>query len=301
MDKKGGFNYQVIKSDMMSLVAGIASNLEWDTKYPQVNSCNAILSSMMKITTNTYSTILFICADVSTSTERKPEYAVSIPALTRTIYETLVSLIYILEDVPAHIELFLKTAYLERRKELKHYNAYMAGRPEWQKMITEIQNRIAFEEIDLKLSPDEIAKPMKTIKQWPTPGGALDRIKAKNPTSSVIPFLEFMNPWLYSELSGLTHLNNPGFMQRSMQFLHPDVKKVVVDANGTEFIEWHLDTFRSIYLSITMGLMIAFASEVENHFQFGFKQRIAILWGILTDGNDRIKEIYNRRYASLGF
>jgi hypothetical protein len=301
-DKRDGFNYQLIKPDLLSLFEGIATNLERDTKYPTVDSANAVLSSMVKINVNTYGTVMFICSDVSKDPALKPEFTYSIPPLVRTIYESLVSIIFILEDVPSNIKFFLKTGYVERQIELNHCQKYYGMLPEWKNYIDAQRAQIIKEEIEFQLSAAEIANPKKTIGRWPTPGGVLAKLRKQYSSSSAVSFIEYMNSWLYSDLSGLTHLNSPGFIQRSMPFLHPDVKKIVAEATSDETEktkEKHWREYRMKHLLIAIGLMLALMSELQVHFQYGFKDRIKLLWGIFNELDDRVKEIHNRRYASL--
>ena len=197
---------------------------------------------------------------------------------------------------------FFKTGYTERFLEVTHCQKYYGTSAEWKKYIDAQKTQMKVEETEFQLSATEITHPESTIGRWPTPGKAVKKIRSKNPSSPVLPFVEFMNSWIYSDLSGLTHLNSPGFIQRSVPFLHPDVEQIICNATGEETEETkakHWKEYRMKHLLMSIGLMLALMSEFEMHFQYGFKDRIKLLWGIFNAQDDRIKEIYNRRYSLL--
>jgi hypothetical protein len=50
---------------------------------------------------------------------------------------------------------------------------------------------------------------------------------------------------------------------------------------------------------MTVALLLAMCSEFDRHFNFGFKDRIIILWGILSDRSAISKELYEKRYKPL--
>ena len=51
-------------------------------------------------------------------------------------------------------------------------------------------------------------------------------------------------------------------------------------------------------LQMAVTLLLALCSEIEHHFNFGFKRSIVVLWAILNE-LPIPKEMYEKRYAKL--
>ena len=73
--------------------------------------------------------------------------------------------------------------------------------------IKDLKKRIAEQETTYKLTPKQISNPRKYIGRGPTPGYLLNILRNNRPKSAAIPFIEYVNSWLYRELSGQSHLN----------------------------------------------------------------------------------------------
>jgi hypothetical protein len=300
IDKKGMMPYQAVKERLLNLFEATANKIdrEWPAKYRTVDSSRTLFFQLIKTSKNTYDSIVFLISDTPKDPLRKPIYSLSLPPLTRTLFETLVSLLFILEDVPKYITLFMKTGYVERVIDLEHCQKYYSSSPEWQNYINMQTNQIAHEEKELALTPQEIAKPKKEIGRWPTPGHILQRMRKDHPSSSAIPFIEYVNSWLYRELSGLTHLSSHGLIQKGM-FFSRDIAEHLFGDRADEVIDNHVQIYRmkQIYISIT--LMLAIVTEIELHFKYGLDERASYLWAFFSEYSGIVKEVYEMRYKDL--
>ena len=173
LNVKGGLDHQKIKPRVLSLFAATGYKLEreWDkeaNRYTKIDSARAIFTELIRIATNTYQTIAYVCTDTPKDPTHKPEYCLSVAPLVRSLFEELIMILFLLEDVPAHIEFLFKTGYAEKREELGHVKKYHGGLAEWQVYIKALEDRCAYEEKELSLSKNEIKYP-SNIGKWPTP------------------------------------------------------------------------------------------------------------------------------------
>jgi hypothetical protein len=297
---KACLNYQVIKPELLNLFEATANLLErqWDARYAKVDSARVIFYQMIRIAINTYRTIVYICADSPKDHERKPSFALSLSPLTRALFENLITLIFLLEDIPKHITLLMKTGYVERIIELEHCRKYHGSLPEWQGHIDKLVAQIDVEKTELQLTPDEISNPKKEIGRWPTPGAMLNKLKKDYKGSPSIAFVEYVNSWLYRELSGQTHLNAHGLTQRGMIFSMPVARRIFGD-EAEEKMDKHLELYRYHQIDTAITLMMAMASEIEGHFEYGKAETAKYLWTILGAYSHIAKDFYDTRYAAL--
>lgn len=301
MDKKNDrMNYQVVSDDLKNLFEATANRLEreWDARYKGVDSARTIFFMLIRISINTYNTIKFIIADIPKDPLRKPVYSFSIAPLSRTLFETLVTILFLLEDVPKYINLFMKTGYYQRRLDLAHSQKYYGTSAEWQQYINAQTKQIAKEEIEFNLSAQEIANPKKEIGLWPTPGQILNGLRKNHPQSASIPFIEYVNSWLYRELSGLTHISSHGLIMNGMYF-STDIAKHLHGDRWEEVINFHLEYNRTKHIYIAITLMLAIVTEIELHFKYGHDKTAKYLWTFFGEHSGIVKEIYDTRYSSL--
>lgn len=292
-------DYQKIKRELLTLFEATANKLEreWDARYADVDSGRVIFFQLIRIAINTYNTIVWICADSPKDPDRKPIYALSLAPLTRTLFEQLIMLLFLLEDVPQYIQLMFKTGYAAKRLELEHVLKYHGNLPDWQHYIDFLRNQIEIEEQEVKLTQAEIQHPESTIGKWPTPGKILKRLRRDHPISPNINFIEFIDSWLYRELSEQTHLESRGLTQRGMYF-SPDIAQRLFGDEWERVMDEHLAQYRGKQVFTAIALMLAICSEIEVHFKYGLNQRARYLWAFLSPTSGIIKDFWETKYST---
>jgi hypothetical protein len=158
--------------------------------------------------------------------------------------------------------------------------------------------QIAREEKELSLSAKEINNPKKEIGYWPTPGQILRKLRDHHPNSTLILFIEYVNSWLYRELSGLTHISSHGLIDNGMYF-STEIAKHLHGDRWEEIINNHLEYYRTKHTYIAITLMLAIVTEIELHFKYGHDKTAKYLWTFFSEHSGIVKEIYDARYASL--
>jgi len=205
-------------------------------------------------------------------------------------------ILFLLEDIPAHIQFLFKTGYAEKREELDHVLKYHGTLKEWQGYIDTLKDRIVYEEKELNLSPHEIKHP-ENIGKWPTPGRAVQRLQRRNPPPAIIPFIEYVNSWMYRYLSGQTHLSLGGITHRGMHFYHDGAKQAFGDDWEVK-LETHLQSYRMKSIYSAQTIMLAIMSEIEIHFKYGLNQRCRYLWTFVGKHSDITKDFWEKRYEA---
>ena|SRR5258708_3837709 len=99
--EKGELDYGVIKDKLLYLLEATANKLEreWDPRYRHVDSASILFFQNFRNAINTYNTIFYVCADIPKDPDRRKSYALSLPPLTRTLFEQLIMFVFLLVDV----------------------------------------------------------------------------------------------------------------------------------------------------------------------------------------------------------
>lgn len=102
---KEALDYRKYSDDLARLFEATANLLEreWPQKYKHVDSARTIFFQSVRIAINTYYTIMFISADTPRDPHRKPAFALSLAPLTRTLFEQLITFVFMIEDIPTYI------------------------------------------------------------------------------------------------------------------------------------------------------------------------------------------------------
>ncbi|MDX6384206.1 MAG: hypothetical protein QOK48_1779 [Blastocatellia bacterium] len=298
--EKGELDYQKYGADLSRLFEATANLLEreWPAKYKPIDSARVVFFQSIRIAINTFNTIMFISADTPKDPLRKPAFALSLAPLTRTLFEQLITFVFMIEDIPTYIPWLFKTGYTEYRIELEHCLQYHVNAMDWQPYIKELKAQIAKVEKETQLTADEISNPRKNIGRWPTPGGMLHKLKREHSLSQAIPFIEYLNSWLYRELSGQTHLNATGVTMRG-SFFDNRIAEYILGEDWEEKLKDFLLKYRAKQIYISVTLMLAIASEIEIHFNFGRNEKARYLWAVFSEHSDITKDFWDTRYSAL--
>jgi hypothetical protein len=180
--------------------------------------------------------------------------------------------------------------------ELDHVLKYHGNLGDWQPYIDALKAQITKEEKDFGISASEIKNPSQ-IGKWPTPGRVKQRLEKRNPQPAIIPFIEYVNSWMYRYLSGQTHLSLKGIVDRGM-FFSEEIARECWGDDWKKPLENHLMHYRltSLYSAIT--LMLAICSEIEIHFKYGLSERCRYLWTFFGSYTDIAKDFWKARYEA---
>ncbi|HEY0377226.1 MAG TPA: hypothetical protein VGC87_09735 [Pyrinomonadaceae bacterium] len=294
------FDPKIIQEPLERLLASTANNLErvWSAYYRPIQDARVVFYVRVRIAINTYSAIMYLCADTPKDPLRNPKFVLAIPPLVRTLFEELVTIIFLLHDIPTYIPYLLKTGYTEHWRELDYSLKYHGSDPAWADYIDNLKKQMQQEETTLGLTAAEKAHPDSTIGRWPQPNKIVGKLKRQHSSSPAIPFIEFVNAWMYRRLSGQTHLDLMGIRKRGIHFSEDEAKRAFGD-NWEAKLADLLGLYGREQIYTMFTLLLAIASEIEAHFKYDLKERAKFVWQVLSEYSDISKDFYERRYQQL--
>jgi len=296
--KKAELPYGAIQEQFTTLLTFFSNKLEREPRYLHVDSSPQLFLQEFRNAINTLHTIFYICADTPKDPHRLKNFALSISPLARTLFEQLILIVFLLEDVPSFVPWLFKTGYTETKIELDHCMKYHGQKTNWRKYIAGLKKKVAHAEKTYQLTPREIKNPIENIGRGPTPGLLLRVLRKNRPTSKAIPFLEYVLSWLYRELSGQSHLNVLELAKRGVLFSTDDAKHKF-DAKWEEKREEHLEEYRQNQIFLSIAIMLAMCTELEAHFRYGKRDDIKFLWTVLNEFSDMTQDLWDTRYSTL--
>ena len=297
------FDYGVIKDEFHNLLVAAGNKLEreWPARYANAGGGQMILLQLVRLATTTYKAMGFLCADVRDGADRDPLFALATPPLNRTILEIIVSVLYLLEDLPRHTELFYRAAWRDEEEMLIKYRERYSGRPRWDTYIAHRAEMQAKIEANLGITSEE-KNDLNKILRWPKPAKVIRRLQNDYPHSDAISFIQFLDDWLYRELSTQSHLEPRGLGELGLYFLGMDDLKIISgqDRDGIRArLDEKIAEFRTTQMWTAITLMLALVSEIEVHFAYGLKEKLLFVWTLVNAHNEISKEVFIERYEKL--
>ena len=285
-------NATVITEPLDSVISALGYKIEreWPTRFAHIQGARELILLTLRIADVTSRSIRYLSAEKPPDPARMPEYSLSVPPLNRTILDNLFTVLFVLEDLPGRCAWYHKAAWREERLEYDRYVAEYGHLPEWQEWLGRLKAHLDFGVSFIGISREEVANPSK-MRSWPN-AGAMPSY-ALSPKASVPPgrsFMKYLNDWFYKDLSQQAHLGGTGLMKRASVLLH--------DRHDPER-ERALKKNQYFWWGQTITLTLALASELEAYFDFGLRERLRYLWGLVVPVVVVAKEVYDKRYAEL--
>src|SRR5215204_6007648 len=133
VDPEASFDYKVVKEAMNSLMAATGYKLEreWPARYQHVDSSMVVVLTLVRYGLNVFTTITYLAKDEPKDQAAPPILSLSIPPLSRTLLEVVISLIFLLEDLPRNTRWFFHAAWREKKELITKANARYSGKPRW--------------------------------------------------------------------------------------------------------------------------------------------------------------------------
>lgn len=293
-------DFGAIKDRLEELLEASANFLEreWPSRYSHVDSARVIFYTRMRLVINTYASFMWLTADKPEDSRRKM-LVLSTPPLVRTIFEELITLIFLFHDVPALMQSYAMTNYTELDIEIKHAKKYHEHKPEWKSYILDKETRLADLAITLGLTADQIRNPRKYIGRWPTPGGMINAVNANWKASKNVEFMEYIRSWIYRSLSGDSHLNFEGVIRRGSFYAGKELRAKFGEEEARAEGNQTFEAFKMEMVWTMLTLLLSIVSEIEGHFHFGLAARAKYLWVIFDQHSDLAKEFYKARYETM--
>jgi hypothetical protein len=163
---------------------------------------------------------------------------------------------------------------------------------------SEMQTKI---ETNLRITPEE-KNDLNKILRWPKMARVIRRLQNEYPQSNAIPFIQFLDDWLYRELSMQSHLEPRGLGELGLSFLGMEDLKIISgqDRDGIRArLDEKIEKLRTTQMWTAITLVLSLVTEIEAHFSYGLKQKLIFVWTLVNAHNEISQEVFNERYEAL--
>lgn len=291
-DQSTNLPFDAVGGPLDTLCIAMANKirLEWPQKWRDLPEAAVTLNAILKVSENTYKSILYLCAEKPPDPSRKLEYAISAPPLARTILDSVFTVVFLFENFQSHFAWYMKSGWREIYKEHQRYGAAYGSEPKWNDWLQSHASVLTDLERRSGVTAAEKAKP-DLIRWFPNPGKMSRIQELSGPTKS---YLIYLNDWFYRSLSSSSHLSLPGLMNRSAYLL-----RFLGRSEDEEERERVLGKFRSDSVVTAIILLVALLSELQIGLEYDLAQRCKFLWTMLAGFFGTADEIYKLRYVAL--
>ena len=286
-------DFKVVGEPLNKLLIAVGNKLsrEWPAKYQNVTGARELFVMHLRIAQLTYRSELYIGGDIPADPHRLPEFCVSLPVLNRAILDSLFTVLFILEDVPNRCVWFYESDWREMRLDLDRYIKEYGTLPEWKTYLEDWAKVCGMGLAQAKLSPAQAASP-QYLRSWPTAGAMVNYgVSPKTPLSPVQDFMKYLNDFFYINLSQQAHLGGWGMIKRGT-FLLDEIRNIPETAAEVK-------RYRYAQIGQSVALVLALASEIELHFNFGLRQELLFVWNVAAPMIVVVNEVYEKRYRGL--
>jgi hypothetical protein len=286
-------DFNVFGQPLVNLLTALGNKLsrEWPAKYQNVIGARALFVMHLRIAHLTYRSALYLVGDDSRDAHRLPEFCVSLPVLNRAILDSLFTMLFIMEDVPNRCVWFRESDWKESRLELDRYVAEYSNLPEWKSYLEDLSSVCEMGLAFTNLSPAQAANP-KALRSWPNPGAMVKYgVTPNSPLPPVQAFMKYLNDFFYADLSQQAKLGGTGLSKRGV-FLLDEVRHL-------PDIDSQIKKYTYAQIGQAVALVLALASEIEAHFNFGLRQDALFVWNVAAPVIVIVDEMYQKRYRTL--
>lgn len=292
-DKPTTIDFKVIGEPLNRLLIAVGNKLsrEWPGRYQNVLGARELFVIHLRIAHMSYRSALYLGGDIPADPRRLHEFCVSLPLLNRSILDSLLTVLFLLEDLPNRYAWFRESDWRESRLELDRYLAEYDNLPGWKPFFEDFSKACEVGLALANLSPAQTANP-GALRKWLNPGQMVSYgVSPIAPLPPVHAFMKYLNDFFYIDLSQQSHLGGWGIAKRG-GFLIDDIR----DLPATEA---QITKYRHSQVGQSVALVLALASEIELHFNFGLRRDLLFVWNLATPVIVVANEVYQKRYGQL--
>src|SRR5713101_8280613 len=161
-------DYKLIKDQIDRLLESVANKLEREWPQSITRSTPAafmLLLGTVKVAGNTFKAIRFLCSEKSPDWRHRPEMALAVPPLARTILDALYTCIFLFEDLPTRAEWYMCSGWRELAEYIDRAKRDYGSDPVWMEYFAVADPALA----NLTNVIGKPASELRGTKWWPTP------------------------------------------------------------------------------------------------------------------------------------
>ena len=285
--KRPELPFKVIGGELDQLTKALSNLLkrEFPEELTSIPGLQPFLLFAISTSRNIYEGIRYLVADLPKDPTRKLEFGLIISPLARMLADILFSIVFVREDLRSHMAWYYRGGWRELRENYNRNWSEYGGLPEWENWFNQARDILERQRLEFGISEEDAANP-KNLRYWPIPSKMLQH---KGLSEKSRKFLQFLNDWLYKELSSDAHMSAFGIIRRHAQLLREkgeERKKI-------------LSKLKSDSTFTTVTLLVAICSEINDICHFDRGKKLSYLWRILIEYWGEAKELFERRYREM--
>ena len=161
-------DFKLIKDQVDRLLESVPNKLE--REWPKSRTASSdpaflVLVGTTSMVSNTFGAIRLLCSDKSHDWRLRPEMALVVPTLARTILDALYTCIFLFEDLPSRADWYVCSGWRELAEYIDRARRDYGSDLDWTEYLINA-------ETNLTKMAQLIAKPpeeLRTTRWWPTP------------------------------------------------------------------------------------------------------------------------------------
>ncbi len=268
-------DFSNIQKDFNKSLIDLEENLKNDKslKFWKRNTNRVVVLNYFQLAKKHLESLMLIC-------EYNTSLTITSPPIVRTIYEILLIIIFLFDDLDNRVFSLAKTIHRERKREIECFDklGYPTNKKEefnksWEEYLQELY---------VDLIPDNFDW-TENNERFPQPNQILNSFEKTSPKTH--SFLEFMQKRHYRVFSIDSHIE-PWRIAKLTRALNGTDEETILELKNEQ-----------IWFGFLFSLAIA--TEIEINLKYGQEKNLLNLWIIFSDLCNPAKEIYEQRYKSL--
>lgn len=194
-------DYGLIKDQIDRLLESVPNKLEREWAAPTYPAFTVLVGTVGSVG-NTFKTIRFLCSEKSQDWRHRPEMALAVPPLARSILDAVYTYIFLFEDLSARADWYVCSGWRELAEYIDRARRDYASEPDWAEYLDQADPNL--EKIRMLIGKSEVE--LRSTDWWPTPPQMKRRVK--DPATAA--FFAYLDDWYYREFSQISHGTLPG-------------------------------------------------------------------------------------------
>jgi len=280
--------FPVIRDILDPLVTALINLL--DREFPghlkSTLGLQEFLLVVMHTAENTYKAMRYLTADLPKDPSRKLEFGLTISLFGRMLADILFTIIFMREDLGPRVDWYHRGGWRELKEDYERHLSEYEELTEWKCWLISYKDFLEHQRKTFGISEEEASNPKKKLSYWPIPSQML---KEEKLSSQSRKFLQFLNDWLYKELSADAHMSAAGVMRRQgFLLLSKDERREEI-----------LSKLKSDGIFTATTLLVAICTELNNICGYGRDEKLSYLWRVLLEYWSEAKDLFDRRYSEM--